>query len=238
MLNNPTRDREAVLKNLVVTEDNGIVNKKACTVYIPEHYVDRHLASISSDTYVVGIFGIVMGDVYATLFVNAMLKINPSFIDTEEVSGVKYTVFGFEPGTRMVETCDLVMNDTLTYYIYDEVVAKGRIPWYIRYMDTPYIFESAKYHAGIDLGNPRILEFLFSTIYRNPDDMKELYRHILKDATFEKVKSPVVVPFRSVIWNTSNTVSKLIGGYFSDSVTSALVNPTDRVERIEALLRA
>lgn len=238
MLNNPTRDREKVLNNLVNTEDNGIVCKKACDIYLPERYLDRHLASIASDTYIVGVFGLVMGDVYATLFVNAMLKINPSNIDSETIGDTKYVVFNFDAGTRMIETRDLVMNDTLTYYVYDELVAKGRIPWYIRYVDTPYIFESAKYHAGIDLGNPRILEFLFSTIFRNPDDMKQLYRHILKDVEFELVTPPSVVPFRSVIWNTSNTVSKLIGGYFSDSVTSALVNPAEKVERIEALLRA
>lgn len=233
-----TRDPDYVYKNLAFTEDGGVVCKQPCKIHIPQRYLDRHLASITMDTYIVGIFGLMMGDHYAVMFVDAMVEINPSNTETIKIGDTEYLEFSFDKGTRFIETLDLIMNDTLTYYIYNEFVAAGKIPWYITYLDFPYIFESAKHHAGINLGNPRVLEFLISTIARNPENMKELYRHVLKNAEMVLVKPPAYVPFRSVIWNTSNTVSKLIGGYFSDSISSALVNHSDKVERIESLLRA
>lgn len=237
-MNDLTRDPDYVYKNFAFTEDGGVVCKKPCKIQIPQRYLDRHLASITMDTYIVGIFAIIMDNKYAVMFVDAMVEINPSNTDTVKVGDTEYLEFSFDAGTRFIETLDLIMNDTLAYYIYNEFVAAGKIPWYITYTDLPYIFESAKHHAGINLGNPRVLEFLLTTIARDPEDMKTLYRHIFKDLKMVHVKPPAYVPFRSVIWNTSNTVSKLIGGYFSDSISSALVNPSDKVERIEALLRS
>lgn len=232
------RDRDAVLKHLTVTEDRGVVTQRPCEIHIPERWLERHLASVTSETYTAGIFAIVMDGRYATLFVNAMVELNPSTMDTKSLFGDDYRVFSFEAGDRIIETLALVVNDTLTYYIYNELVAMGRVPWYVSYLDSPYLFESARRHAGINLGNPRVLEFLLSTIFRDPEDRTVMYRNIIKDVTFTRTHVPVVVPFRSVVWNTSNTVSKLIGGYFNDSITSALVNRTDTVEKIEALLRA
>lgn len=233
-----TRDPQAILTHLTVTEDRGVVTKKACEIHIPERWLERHLASVTSEVYTTGIFAIVMGDVYATLFVDAMVELNPSNMETRDIGGEEYRIFQFEAGDRMIETLALMVNDTLTYYIYNELIAMGRMPWYVTYLDTPYVFESARKHAGINLGNPRILEFLMGTIYRDPKDMTVLYRNVLQSVAWTRTHPAVTIPFRSVVWNTSNTVSKLIGGYFNDSVTSALVNRTDTVEKIESLLRA
>ena len=52
-----------------------------------------------------------------------------------------------------------------------------------------------------------------------------------------KTKKFVTIPLRSVAYAASNTTNKLAGSYFSVGLTSALVNPTERVEKIEAILR-
>ena len=234
-----TRNPSRVLKNIVKMEDGGLVTKKPCRIQAPERWLERHMAVLGAEVFTAGLVCIIMEDeYYGCLFVDSMIRLTPSNTETVMVGDVPYLEFQFEAGDQLLYTTDLVMNDTLTYYIYDEMINKGRIPWYIEYLDFPYIFESADYHAGINLGNPRVLEFLLSTIARNPDKMMELYRHVMSSVEYTKTNPPALIPFKSVIWNTSGTVSKLIGGYFSDSITSALVNPSEKVERIEELLRA
>lgn len=122
--------------------------------------------------------------------------------------------------------------------MYDQFVAKGNIPWYMNYNDMANMFETALEHAGVNLGGRSIIELIISTIARDPDDMTRLYRHIYARPEDLVNKPPVTVPFRSVIWNTSDTTSKLNGAYYDHGINSALVNQSESVEMIEELLRA
>jgi hypothetical protein len=232
------RDPDYITRHLVVTDGGGVVTRRPTKIMIPERYAERHLASLGGETYILGLFGIIMDEkYYGVSFVNAMVRITPSSTTTVDVGGDAYLEFSFEPGDQVIYSLDLVKNDILTFYIYDEHVAKGRIPWYMNYLDLAYLFDSAKEHAGMNLGNRAVLELMLSTIARDSNNVGALYRHIMQGLTYVYQIPPKWIPFRSVIWNTSDTTSKLIGGYFSDAVTSALVNPSERVERIEGLLR-
>lgn len=232
------RDAAAVNSYLVDQEDGAVYTKRPCRIQIPERYLDRQLASIGAEVYILGIFAIIMDDgKYAVNLTNALMRIQPASTDTVEIDGTVYLEFSFAAGDVVFASTDLVKDDEVTYYIYDEHIAKGRIPWYLNYFDLANLFSTAQLHAGINLGNPAVLRLITSTIARDPDDMMRLYRHRL--TRIEEVQSlpPKTVPFRSVIYNTSDTTSKLIGAYFGDSVTSALVHPSEQTERIESLLR-
>ena len=50
-------------------------------------------------------------------------------------------------------------------------------------------------------------------------------------------RPPALIPFRSVTYGATNTTAKLMGAYFDEGLTSALVNPSQRTEKIEELLR-
>lgn len=232
------RDPDAVNAHLKEQDDGGLFTEKACKIQIPERYLGRHLASIGAEVHILGIFAIIMEDsYYAVSITNAMMHILPASTETVEIDGETYLEFYFQPGDTVFHSTNLVKNDIITYYIYDEFVAKGRIPWYLNYFDLARLFETAKEHAGINLGNRAVLDLIISTIARDPKEIMRLYRHaIFKPADVERIP-PKVVPFRSVIYNTSDTTSKLIGAYFGDGISSALVNPSERVERIEELLR-
>lgn len=129
------------------------------------------------------------------------------------------------------------MNDVLTYYVYNEFVAMGNFPWYMNYFDRAKIFRTAKIHAGINLGAPTVVELIISTTQRDSKDLSTLYRHIIKSLEDVIISPPVSVPFKSVIWNTADTTSKLNGANFNDGITSAVANPSQSVELIEELLR-
>jgi hypothetical protein len=236
-LPNLIRDADYVISRLVENPDGSIVTTEACSIHIPESFTAKNLAVVGSEVFIFGFFPIIMGDRYAVNKAIAMMRICPSSTQKIVVNETPYIEFSFEPGDKLIYTTALVVTDTLTYYMYDQFVAKGNIPWYMDYYDMANMFDTAYEHAGVNLGGRSIIELIISTIARDPDDMTRLYRHILSKPEDVRTKPPVTVPFRSVIWNTSDTTSKLNGAYYDHGINSALVNQSESVEMIEELLR-
>lgn len=244
MANAPKRAAAFIHQHLHTQDDGSVVTDIACRILVPERYASRHLANIGNEVHILGFFGIFMQDpkdpeevYYGVSVTTAMIRITPGSTEKVMVDGVSYYEFHFFPGDRVFPTTDLVRNDILTYHIYDEHVAKGNVPWYFNYFDLGQLLSTAELHAGINLGNKAVPELIISTMCRDKTDMTRLYRHIYTQHADVVNNPPVIIPFRSVLWNTSDTTSKLIGAYFGDSITSALVNPSERTERIEELLR-
>lgn len=234
---NLKRDPDYVISRLVENPDGSVVTTVPCTIQIPESFTSKNLAVIGSEVFVFGFFPIIMGEYYSVNKTIAMMRVCPSSTQKVVVNETPYIEFSFEPGDRLIYSTALVVTDTLTYYMYDEFIAKGNIPWYMSYYDMVNMFDTAIEHAGVDLGSRSIIELIISTIARDPDDMNRLYRHIISRPEDIVTKPPVTVPFRSVIWNTSDTTSKLNGAYYSEGINSALVNQSESVEMIEELLR-
>lgn len=232
------RDADRVREHLIELEDGSIVTNRPCKIHVPERFTAKKLAVIGSEIFVFGFFPIIMEDeYYAVNNTIAMMRIRPSSTERVVVDGNPYFEFSFEPGDKVIYTTALVVTDTLTYYMYDEFVAKGNIPWYMNYFDIANMFETAVEHAGVNLGSRSVIELIISTITRDPLDMTRLYRHILQSLEYATVNPPVVIPFRSVIWNTSDTTSKLNGAFFAEGINSALVNESESVEMLEELYR-
>jgi hypothetical protein len=233
------RDAKRVLSHLHLQEDGSVITDAPCTIEIPVRFTERNLAVLGSDVFTIGFFPIIFnGEYYGVNNTIGMVQIVPS--STEKViRGGKdeYYAFSFQRGDVLFKSVDIVVNDTLTYYLYNEFVSMGNIPWYMNYYDTANMFETAFEHAGVTLGARSILELIISTITRDSTDLTRLYRHILSSHEDIWTKPPVTVPFKSVIWNTADTVSKLNGANFNDGITSAVVNPSENVELIEELLR-
>jgi len=219
-------------------DDGSVITTADCRILIPERYASRHLATVGDKVYILGFFALIMDEAYYSVSRTcAMMRITPSSTDRIEMEGMAFLEFKFFKGDTVFPSTELVKNDTLTYYIYDELVAKGNIPWYFNYYDIAKLFETAQEFAGINLGNRSVLELILSTTCRDSTDLTRLYRHIIEKDEDIVNNPPVITPFRSVIWNVSDTTSKIIGAYYSDSIISALVNPNEQVERIEELLR-
>lgn len=231
------RDPDFIKKHLHEQNDGSIISDTACRILVPERYASVHLANIGTEIHILGFYGILMGNRYGVVRTIAMFRIVPSSTEKVVINGVTYFNFQFEPGDTVIAGTEPVKNDTLSYYVYSEHVDKGNIPWYFNYFDKANMFETAEEFAGIYLGNRAILSLIISTTCRDPKDMTRLYRHIYNKHSDVETNPPVSIPFRNVIWNTSDTTSKLIGAYTADSIVSALVNPSDRVEGIEELLR-
>lgn len=234
------RDASKVHAALQVAPDGSVVTKRKVAIYIPERYVEKQLASIAADIYTLGIFAVVVDDqYYAVSNAIAKMRIKPTVVSTVKFDGVNYLEFGFDPGSVVIADTELVKDDFLVYQVFDEFVSKGKIPWFIDYRrDLGSLFEGAGYYAGLNLSNNHvILDIIAAAITRVAADPTVYYRHRVKNlADLERVE-PVNIPLRSVSLGATNTTSKLVGSYFGEGLNSALVHPSDKVEKIESILR-
>lgn len=221
------------------TKGDIIKAKKRIKVYIPTRFKEKKLAVVGNEVSIVGVYAMVVDDkYYGVSKTNAMMSISPSEVNTVMVGEESYYEFVFENGDTFCSNKNLVHRGTLPYDIFDEIVAKGNTPWYLNLTDLAELFDTAKLHAGFSHGtNQAILEMITASRARLPNDRAKYYRHALTQQKDFENKPYYVIPLRSVQYGATNTVAKLIGAYFDEGLTSALVNPSERSEQIEEILR-
>lgn len=233
------RNAEKIHSVLEELPDGRLVTKKAIKIYIPSRFIERGLAEIGIKTHIVGIYAIVLDDTYyAVSLVNAMVQIEPSSTTKVMFDEEQYYEFSFDPGSTVLSSTNLVKTDTLVYRIYAEIISKGNVPWYLGYLDLAKIFDTAKYHAGANIGkNHEVTELVISIISRDKENRHLNYRQVVKDFNEIKTKPPVYISLKNLTYAATNTTNRIAGSYFGDGLVSALVNVTDRVEGIENILR-
>jgi len=233
------RDASRVHACLQEMPDGRVMCTKRVTIQIPARFAERNLAYVGMDNYILGIYAIIVEDLYYGIsLINAMIPIDPGKTNRIKVLGQDYLEFVFEPGSTVFKTLDLVKTDTIPYNIYDELLSSGRIPWYIGYDDLGKLFDTAQYHAGANIGqNREVTQLLASWVARDPDDLTRFFRTTIRSVEDMRKKRPAFIPMKSVEYSATNTTNKLGGSYFSLGVVSALNDPSDRVEPIEAILR-
>ncbi len=233
------RDAKKVYTYIKETEAGELVAIKPMKVLIPARFPEYDLAIFEEEITILGICAFVVEDkYYAVSLVPAMMRTEPSLINNIRIDDVDYIELSYDPGSRIIANLNLVKVDSLLYRIYDEMIAKGRVPWYLGYEDLGRLFEHSNYHAGERVGSsPAIFEMIVAAICRSPEDVKKYYRQTVADRASLRTHPPTVIPLRAVSYGATNTIAKLMGSHFNENVTSALVSPGERVEKVEQLLR-
>lgn len=234
------RDAAHVLSHLVENPAGQILTKTACKIQVPVRFSEVGLGDIGINTYTYGLFSIIMetGE-YAVCNVNAIVELNPFKLSITTIDEVDYHEFFFDKGDVVIKTTDLIKKETLLYNVFDEFIFKGKIPWYVEYEDLGKLFDTAKYHAGSNVGiNLEVIEFIASMVSRSKQDRTQYIRlagEQYKDFSLETID---YVALKSVFYSVNSTINKLAGSYMADGIVSALVIPTTRVEKIESILRS
>ena len=231
------RDAKRVQAALQELPDGRVVAREEVKIYVPVRFIDRGLAYVGLENHILGVYLITVADqVYGVSLINAMIKIEPSETNKVKMAGDEFLEFIFREGSTVFKSLDLVMTDTIVYYIYDEMLAKGNIPWYLDYDDLSHLFDTAKKHANANIGQQQeVTQLIISLMGRSPEDRTRPWRNEVR--SHEDPRKPVFVPLMSVRYTATNTLSKLAGSYFGQGVISALIHPAQRTERIENLLR-
>jgi hypothetical protein len=233
------RDPQYVRAHLRELADDRLVTVKSCAIYLPVRFSECGLASVGVETNIVGIYLLVMEGKYSAIsLVNTTLRITPESVNRIVIDGDEYYEFTFPAGSTVIPNMNVVQNNKIPYRIYSEFFAKGRIPAFLSYEDLAKIFDTAKKFGGVNIGSEReVTELLVSIICRNQSNRAEYYRQSIHSPDDIKNKKPAFIPLKSVAYSATNTTNKLAGSYMQDGIVSALVNPSERVERIESLLK-
>lgn len=233
------RDASRVHACLQQLPDSRLVALKEVKIYVPVRFAERGLAEVGVDTYICGLYAIVAEDkYYGVSTINAMIRIEPTSTMKVKIKGDDYFEFTFAKGSTVFTSINLVKNDIIVYKIYDEVISKGRVPWYLDYEALGHIFDTAGKHAGANIGeNSEVTELIISIIARDPEDKTKYYRTTVQKPEDLVSKKPAFIALRSVTYAATNTTMKLAGSYWSVGAVSALVSPSTRPERIETILR-
>ena len=225
----------AILEEL---PDKSVVAKANCKIHFPVRYEEQDLAEIGNKVTTVGYFAIIVDEKYYGICnIPTTVRLEPSFINKIKIDGESYYELDFEKGSVVFTTTELVKVDILTYHIYNELVAGGKIPWYMNYSDMIKMFDESPRFAGVSVGaNLAVMDMVISNIARDPKDLTKYYRHIYTDVKQELDNPPEILALRNVSYGATNTTAKLLGSYFSDGLTSALINPSEREEFVEMKL--
>lgn len=223
------RNSFMVRDNFVVNGEN-VMTKKDCTFLVPYNYLNYKLASTGERIMVASVFAIVVDGEYGVMNACANLVLTPAEVNQIKIDGEEYLEFVFVKG-QVVTTTRIVKDSDLLYEMNKYFYTFGRVPWFMSYTDVSRVMKMHKEYGGLNISPNNIpFEVVTSKICRDPKDKFKFYRH------GNMVGNPVVVPFNSVLFNATNTTAKLLGNYLSDGFTSALLSPSDRVEKVETLL--
>lgn len=233
------RNPDNIKKDLSVSKTGEVITKGGCKVYFPTRYEEQGLSEIGSEVVLLGFFAIVHdNNDYGVSKALTKVKMLPDEIEQVKIDDEEYTVLTFLSGSVFIENTQVIMDSNLLYVVWNEFISKGKLPWFIDYRDLSQLFKHAPHYTGVKLGaNHAIWEMVAATISRDPNNLQKHYRQTIKSIDYLKTNPPVVVKLNSVTYGATNTTTKLLGSYFDEGLTSALVNPSTKTEPIETLLR-
>lgn len=234
------RNAKAVYEQVFKNDQGQLITRVPCKIQIPVRYSEVNLSQIGLKTFTYGLFALILeSGEYAVTNVNCMIELNQSRLGVTTIGDVDYHEFFFEADSVVFKTMTIVQRQTLMYNVMDEFVFKGKLPWYVEYNDVGKLFNFAKKYADSNVGQiPESMELLASMIARKKEDRTQYIRvgsTEYPDFGLDKID---FVALTSIFYSVHSTVNKIAGSYFNDGIVSALVNPAERVETIEKILRA
>lgn len=218
--------------------DAVVFTTQDCTIEVPSRFMERDLGDIGERILVYGLFAIIFNDgKYKVLNVCAKVELFPYQFEKVMVDDTEYYRFGFKKDTPVFSRT-VVRNDLLMYEAFDEFFFKGKLPWYVNHEMKSKVFDTASSHANSNVAsNAQAMEFAISLTSRDNRDRTKLIRQTATSlADFDKYGT--TVPMASVYYGIKSPLNKITGSYFREGIVSSLVNPVDKADRVEQVLRA
>lgn len=224
------RDKTYIESN-IINKDGLYFTKKKLIIEIPSWYRDKSLYDISDNVYVYGVFAFIMDDKYSVSIIPTVLPVNPVMTTEIERNGEKYLQLHFAPNDKIFVNDKTIMHSYLSYNFFEGYYMQAKLPWFIEYEDLVKVLDNTVKYAGSNLGaNYIVNEVVTSFIARQEQDKKLFYR--------QNPKSNIsYVDIMDVRYSALNTVSKLAGNYFDESLTSALLQKEKSPTTLEKLVR-
>lgn len=223
-----------IIKSYLKTVRSTVITTEDIRIVFPERYINRGLAIIGNTIKLVSIFAILdnYGN-YAVVSAPIFQEVVPFSIHDLDVHGDTYKGLSFNSGDVVLPNTILVKSDNFMYDLFDEFYIKGNIPWYLDYTDVSNILAETKKYAGSNIGNnPLTMEIITSMVAKDPKNKQRYFRQVPDN----KNSKPEYVGLSDIYNSYNNTGSRLIGGYFSYGVTTALVSPEKESSTVSKIL--
>lgn len=233
------RDPAKIKASFIKDSSGAYITKEECIIYLPKRYIDRGLILLGEENYMVGVFGMFIGEYYSVSMVNGLINMGAPRLLTETIDEIEYYKAIFPPNSIVIKRDKVVTNNKVPFNLFNDMFSRGYVPFYFNYDDFGQLLNTSKKYAGLGFTeNVPVFQLITSLLARAGGTKDKFYRQVIKTYSDLTDKPPEFVSLYNVNYSASNTLSKLTGSYFTDGIVSSLINPTKNVERIEELLRA
>lgn len=230
------RDKVKIQSLLAYHKDGTVSAIDDTIITVPAYWEEKGLFIRGDTISVIAICPIIVGNYYAVLNILSLISTDPESISIVSIEDVDYIKLFYSKGDRILSKSNVVLDDGLPYKAFDELIDRGKVPWYLTYDDMGKLMDTAADYTGLKFNiDHAIFEMVASLMTRDSNDRSKFYRHRLN---VDPKTQYTFIPMSSVQYGASNTTAKLIGAYWSEGLSSALVHPSERKELIEDLLRS
>ena len=237
-VNKLIRVPEKIKENLKV--NNGkVFTIKGCKILFPRRYQEAGLAEVGSHNKVFGYFIWVVDDMYYGVnSVCAYVRLTPDEFNLIKINDEDYYEFVFDAGSTVIPDVNLLVDNSTIGEVYSEFIGKGNYPWGFDYNDACKIYDSAPKYAGVSVGKrPEQISVIISVTSRDKTDKTKYYRQVVASSEGDVANPPSFISLDAVDYAATNTMSRIGGNYTDVGIISSLIDPTEKVERIERILR-
>jgi len=237
---NPTKLKHnpEIIKKLFKNKGDSIVATDDFYIIFPERYINKNLAVMGGTVKLLSVYAVVDKNMnYGVVMAPVFMEITPMNVTSVIVNGIVNKVLEINKGDPFVLNRNLLKVEGFMYDLFDEFFLQGKVPWYVTYTKLSELFLESYKYAGSRIGNdPLTMELITSITARSSTDKLVSYREIVKNP---KTKlTPEYVGLNNVYYSYDNTLSKIMGGYMSVGITTAIVNKEEETTKVSALLRA
>lgn len=233
-----TRDPAFIQSNLYI-KGGKIFTKCNTIIEVPKRYLNKELLEIKEYTYVFGVFAIRMKDKYSVSLIPNMFRTMPLNITEYKIGDVEYIQFLYGKDMCILESQEVVMNELLSYNIFDENYMLGKMPWFMEYEDALNVIDNLFTFAGSNVGGNWVAnEIITAFITRYKTDRAKFYREVITSKAELAKRDYVFTGIDDVFYSAPTTLNKLAGNYYSDGVISAILQPEKTIGATEKLVRA
>lgn len=233
--------KQSIITELLAENGDALIAKQKCAIIVPFRFLQAGLLEMGNRIIIATIYPIVntKGE-YAVSNYCTSMEITCKDIRTTRHNGKDHYVFVFEKGEVICPNINLVKDDNFSYLIYDEIIQKAKAPWFMSYKDIGLVMDTSKEMSGVNLADTNaIFELIVAHLSRSKEDIGKFYRENidnLDEITLQKVPLQSI-SLNSVTYANVNKMTKLMGGYVEDGLTSALVEEKSAESGLELLLR-
>lgn len=230
------RDKARVFKALSVLPDHSVVAKESLEIHFPSRFIEKSFATIGRDVESIMVLGLVLPDgTFASILTQAEVTMSPTNIREQNIERTPYTILEFERGDTVFQNLTVVKNEHLNNPYYKEFTYYGRKPWYIDTEMLPAMFDHCRATTGRGVGSsPQVFRAIYGLCSRDPENIERAYRY---STAAQQNKPPVIVGLNNGSMLIDGTFNHLMGGYLTDNINEAILNPDTRVTEAEKIMK-